>query len=120
MARRPHCVHSGWSARDPGDSLPGGGTASAPGLAQLGSFRPTPSSRHPMTALFSCDLAMTAVAHPRLALTGRPGRDRARPARAARSVVVPLGRPVTDVGAHRRRRRLDPLEAYSATHTGDL
>jgi hypothetical protein len=66
--------------------------------------------------------ASAVTAHLPGTLAVRPGRDRARPARAARSVVVPVTRHVTTAlpaGARRRSRRLDPIETNSATHACD-
>jgi hypothetical protein len=99
MARRPHRrPHRLLRSDHPGD-LPGCGAASARGLAR---FDSCPAGVHRLLLDPCSDCGGAA----RLVWAGWPGRDRARPARAARSVVVPFTRQRENrvIGGYVRRR----------------
>jgi hypothetical protein len=114
----PHLVAGGLRvpSRRPGASPTAPGQGSTVVLAG-GCVESAPLTRLPCLVLAPC-----AVAHRPGTSAGRAGRDRARPARAARSVAG-SGRPgpgedrALPAGApRRRRRRLDPKEVDSAAY----
>jgi hypothetical protein len=109
LGDEPVIGHASRDAKNPGGPADGG--LQRPPLRAGGGYRGAAGG-------YSGDRDACGGSCPKVAV--RPGRDRARPVRAARSVVVRPDGPVSyDASRYAAAGGLDPLEANSATYSCD-